>query len=484
MGTTTVETIDETKVKLAITVDAAEVTAAIDAAHRKLASQIKVPGFRPGKAPLKVIESRLGKGAVMEEAARASLPRIYSEAVQELDIDPVGQPRFDVETFNRGQDGEVTATVDVRPTIEVPDYVGAQVPHPEWELTEEELQQNLDAMRERFAEVETVERPAQAGDHVTLTLTGRNAAGDVVDEASTEDFLYEIPEGETDSELDKQLPGSKAGDILSFRDELGPDYGEELAGQTLDFTAIVKEVKATTLPELDDDFALTASEFDTIDELIEDLREQAGSEKRQMARANLRGAVIEFLADQVEIPLPESLVEEEQRFRLSRIAHQAEHNGLTFEQFVTLAAGGDPQELIDQIKAEAEQTVKAQLLVDEIGQQAEITVEQDDLGQEVARQAMRMGRDPQEIAEIMLQPDRIGALYADAYRRKTIDHVLAQVEVTGAPPEELDAADEDDDLDDIEEIIESNTVPVEDAPDGGAADEDAADEEEDSSDEE
>ena len=462
MVTSAVEKIDDTKVKLSITIDPDEVSSALDQAVTRLSQSVKVPGFRPGKkVPLKVLEGRLGKGAVREEAIREAFPGFYSQALSEHEISPVGPPEFDVDAFEPGAEGAFTATVDVRPEFEVPEFEGMTITHPEWELTDEELHANLDQVRERFAEVETVERPAQKGDFVTVTISGKKADGTEVEEASAEDMLYQVPEEDTDSELDTQLVGASAGDVLEFTDVLGPDYPDGLAGQEISFTAIVKEVKVKTLPELDDEFALTASEFDTIDELMDDLRTQAGAEKRQMAVANLRGAVIEAIAELVEIPLPESLVEEEQRFRLNRLAHQAQHAGLSMDQFLSIAGGDDPQALMDQIREESENTVKAQLVVDEIGQKVGITVEREDLGQEVARQAMRMGRDPNEIAEMMLHPDRIGALYADAYRRKTIDHVLEHVEITDAPPPEPEP--EESELEDTEvEDTEVEDTEVED----------------------
>ena len=457
MVTSAVEKIDDTKVKLSITIDPDEVSSALDQAVTRLSQSVKVPGFRPGKKiPLKVLEGRLGKGAVREEAIREAFPGFYSQALSEHEISPVGPPEFDVDAFEPGAEGAFTATVDVRPEFEVPEFEGMTITHPEWELTDEELHANLDQVRERFAEVETVERPAQKGDFVTVTISGKKADGTEVEEASAEDMLYQVPEEDTDSELDTQLVGASAGDVLEFTDVLGPDYPDGLAGQEISFTAIVKEVKVKTLPELDDEFALTASEFDTIDELMDDLRTQAGAEKRQMAVANLRGAVIEAIAELVEIPLPESLVEEEQRFRLNRLAHQAQHAGLSMDQFLSIAGGDDPQALMDQIREESENTVKAQLVVDEIGQKVGITVEREDLGQEVARQAMRMGRDPNEIAEMMLHPDRIGALYADAYRRKTIDHVLEHVEITDAPPPEPEPEESE-----VEDTEVEDTEPTE-----------------------
>lgn len=464
MVTTAVEKIDDTKIKLQVTVPADRVTKAIDAAVNRLASSMRIPGFRPGKAPLKVIESRLGKGAVQNEAARETLPGLYTEALKQTEITPVGPPQFDVEEFARGSEGIFTATVDVRPEFDVPEFKGLTVEHPEWELTEEELNDNLDAMRERFAEVDTVARPARKGDFVTLTMTAKKSDGTIVEEASAEDLLYPIPEEDSDSVLDAQLQGAEAGAILRFDDVLGADYPDGLGGQELSFTAIVKEVKSKNLPDLDDDFALTASEFDTLEELKDDLRDQIGLEKRQMARANLRGKVVETIAEMVDIPLPESLVAEEQRFRLNQLAHQAEHNDLDFEQFLGLASGGDPQQLVDQIKTEAEATVKAQLIVDEVGQEADITVEQNDLGQEIARQSLRMNRDPKEVAELMLHPDRIGALYADAYRRKAIDHIMAAVEVTNAPPDEPEPELEQDD-EPVDSGPDVTDVPATDNPD-------------------
>jgi trigger factor len=461
--TTAVEKIDDTRVKLTVTVEARRVTEAIDATVQRLAGSMRIPGFRPGRAPLRVVESRLGRGAVAEEAARDVLPEWYAEAVRGLgeEVTVVGPPSFEVDAFDRDADGVFTATVDVRPDVPVPDYRGLEVAHPEWQVTDEEVEENLGTLRQRFAELEAVDRPARRGDYVTVTLSARTADGADVPEASAEDLLYPIPEEDTDSELDRVLVGAAAGAVLTFEDDLGPDYGPELAGQRLAFTAIVKEVKVQQLPDLDDDFAVTASEFDTIEELRADLRAQLQREKLQLAVANVRAAVVEAVAGLVEVPLPESLVEEEQRFRLNRLAHQAEHSGIPFDRFLELAGGGDPQALVDRIRADAEETVKAQLVVDEVGQAAGVTVEQQDLSEEVARQAVRLGRDPQEIAQLMLHPERIGALYADAYRRKAIDHLLEEVTITGAPPEEL-----------VQELL---AAPQE---RGGADDEDEVDEDE------
>ncbi|MPZ88766.1 MAG: trigger factor, partial [Nitriliruptorales bacterium] len=450
---TSVERVDDTKVKLSVTVEAKRVDAAINDAARELAQQVRVPGFRPGRVPRRVLESRLGKGALMEEAVRDALPQFYTEAVESEDLLVVGPPEFDVQTFVSGEDAAFTATVEVRPEIDVPDYASLQIPHPEWEVTEQETEAQLDELRERFAEVETVQRPAQAGDLVVVTVNAdRN--GQRVEDASVEDTLYEIQDPEQSGQvLDRELAGSSAGAILKFTDTYGPDAGEDLAGQAVSFTAIVKEVKTKSLPDLNDDFALTASEFDTIDELRDDVRRNMGRQKRAYARQALRGKVVEAVADLVEVPLPSSLIEQEKRFRLVRLTQQAEAYGLSFEQYLQ-ATNTTQEQLLSQLESETRATVKAQLVVDRIGREQGLEIGQHDLGEEIAFQAARMGRDPQELADFMAaSQERLSALVADAFRRKTIDHLLDSVQVLSAPPENDEdlQAPEDDDLDDLDD---------------------------------
>ncbi|MDP8969658.1 MAG: trigger factor [Actinomycetota bacterium] len=437
---TSVERLDDTTVKLSISVEADRVRGAIDAAARKLAGEVKVPGFRPGRVPRRVLESRLGKGAILEEAARQALPGFYAEAVRETELPVVGVPEFDVDDFEDGKEAQFSATVEVRPEIELPDYRQLQVPHPDWELTDEELDEQLQSLRERFAELETVHRPARAGDYVVVTVTGLRG-GAKVEEASVEDALYAVDDPErSGTALDRELVGAQAGAILKFHDTLGADYGE-LAGQELNFSAIVKEVKAKRLPALDDDFALTASEFDTIEELREDLRAQLARQKLAQARAALRGRVVEALAEQVDVALPQAMVQAEARFRLDRLAAQAERHGQSLEDYLQAAGGVD--EALKQVEDDARQTVKAQLVVDAAGRGAGIKVTAQDLEAEIARQAQRLGRPADELARLLAQNNRVGALVEDALRRKAIDHLVDAVQVLSAPPDDVEAGVDD-----------------------------------------
>ncbi|MGH8896232.1 MAG: trigger factor [Egibacteraceae bacterium] len=429
---TTVEHVDETTVKLTVTVEAERVREAIERAAKELAGTVKVPGFRPGRVPRRVLESRLGKDALAEEAARDSLPSFYAEAVQAEGLPVVGRPSFAVATFEDGKDAEFTATVEVQPEVELPDYTTVQVAHPEWEVADEQVDHELGALRERFAELETVRRPADSGDFVVITITGKRG-GQVVEEASGEDLLYQIGPGDDDTAIDKALLGTEAGAIVKFHDTLGPDYPEDLRGQECSFVAIVKEVKRKKLPDLDDDFAVTASEFDTIDELREDLRTQLEAHKRQHAAVELRSKVVQAVTDLVEVPLPESMVDDQLRIALAGVQRQAEGYGLTVEELAE-RTGTTMPELVERVTAEVRATVKAQLVVDAVGHEAGVEVTEQDLGAEVAVQAARLGQPPEKLAEFMLHPDRIGVVYADVFRRKAIDHLAGSVQVLSGPP--------------------------------------------------
>ena len=452
---TTVERIDETTVKLSVTVEAERVDAAVDEAARHLAQEVRVPGFRPGKAPRRVLESRVGKDAILDHAVRDSVPVFYREAVEAEDIDVVGQPDFDVETFVDGQDATFAVTVEVRPEIAVPDYQGMHVAHPEWEVSDEEVDEQLESLRERFAELETVERPAQPGDHVQISVTAEED-GEVLEDVREDDVLYEISDPEeSEQEIDRQLSGAAAGTVAAFRDTLGDDYGEH-AGKEVDIRIIVKEVKAKSLPDLDDDFAITASEFDTIDELREAVGSQLRRERRQQARDALRGRVVEVLAEDIDVKLPGALVDQEVQFRVQRIAGQAQQYGLELEQFLELT-GTSAEDLVSQLREQAEETVKAQIVLDAVGRDAAIEVTQEDLEAEVRRQADRLEQDAAELAEFMTHPERLPALVADTFRRKTIDHLLESVQVLSAPPpDDDDLADPPDDaaLQDPPEVAE------------------------------
>lgn len=427
MVNTRVEQVDDTTVKLAIVVEPARVKEALDEAARHLAAEVRVPGFRPGRAPRRVLESRLGKGAIREHAVQEALPAFYAEAVREQQIDVVGSPEFDLDAFEEGEEASFTATVEVRPEFEPPAMEGVTVSHPEWEVSDEEVQAELDRLRERFAEVQTVNRPVQEGDLAVITVTG-SRGGERVDEASREDLMYEVGDpSRTGQALDRELLGTSPGGIVKFRDTIEP------GGDEIDFTVIVKEVKAKRLPEADDDFAITASEFDTIEDLRAAIRQQLSASKRAFAAEALRWHAVETLSELVDVPLPQSMIDQEVQFRLARLAREAEQQQIPFDRYLQ-AAGLTPEELTERLQDDARKTVKAHLVVDRIGNAAGIEVRKEDLDAEIERQAARRQQPADELKRFMIQPERIGALVSDVFRRKTIEHILERVDVVGAPP--------------------------------------------------
>jgi trigger factor len=431
---TRVERVDDTTVKLAVTVERPRVKQALDEAARHLAEEVKIPGFRKGKAPRKVLESRLGKGAVVQHAVQDALPQFYAEAVREQDLEPVGQPEFEVDTFEEGVEASFTATVEVRPEFESPAVDGVLVEHPEWEVTDDEVEAELDQLRERFAEAETVARPIRVGDLAVLTISG-TYHGQPVDDASMDDQLYQVgdPE-ETGQKLDRELLGTSAGGIVKFTDMFDGEDDREL-----NFTVIVKDVKTLKLPDADDDFAITASEFDTIEELRADLRGQLAAAKLDLARSALRGRAIETVSELVDVPLPRTLVDQEVQFQLARLARDAERRQIPFDRYLQ-AAGTTFEELQEQLRENARKTVRAQLVVDRIGRDAGIEVTNEDLTREVTEEAARLNLPPQELAQFMSEPERLGVLVTDAFRRKTIDHILERVEIVDAPPAGAEAS--------------------------------------------
>jgi trigger factor len=429
---TRVERVDDTTVKLAVTVERPRVKAALDEAARHLAEEVKVPGFRKGKVPRKVLETRLGKGAVVQHAVQDALPQFYAEAVREQQLEPVGQPEFDLDTFEEGTDAAFTATVEVRPEFDPPTVDGVLVNHPEWEVDDEEVEAELNQLRERFAEAETVDRPIQIDDLAVVTISGtRN--GEPVEDASVDDQLYRVgdPE-ETGQKLDRELLGTSAGGIVKFSDTFDGEDDREI-----DFTVIVKDVKTLKLPDADDDFAITASEFDTIDELRTGIREQLEASKLELARGALRGRAIETISELVDVPLPRALVDQEVQFQLTRLARDAERYNIPFDQYLQ-ATGTTMDQLQEQLTENARKTVRAQLVVDRIGRDSGIEVTNEDLTRQVTEEAARLDMPAQELAQFMSEPERLGVLFTDAFRRKTIDHILERIEIVDAPPPELD----------------------------------------------
>jgi trigger factor len=423
---TTAERIEKDRIKLRVEMPEAALAPAINAVYRELANQMKVPGFRKGKVPRQIIDSRVGTDYVRNEALKEALPDFYRQALDAEGLEAIAAPEIDVKEFNPGEPLVFEALVDVRPEVTVPDLAAISIDAPEEEVTDADVDEQIERLRDRFAELETIGREVRRGDFALIDLKGY-VHGELVEGASAPEFLYEVGSRSGPPKLDEELEGNRPGAILKFNDTVPAG---ELAGQELSFTVLLKEVKAKKLPNVDDEFAKTAGEFDSLDDLKADLRTRLADVKKQMANEELRGRALEAVVGASDLVPPEKLVEHEFEHQLGHFRENLEQANLTMEEYLKQADLTE-LELRKDVRDNAHRSVKAELLLEQVARDNELSVEQDDIGREVAYAAARTGSDPGELAKQLVASGRLGSVAADIMRRKALDYVVEHVNVTG-----------------------------------------------------
>lgn len=427
----TVETLGPTRVKLAVEVPFAELQPSLDRAYRSIAGQLRVPGFRPGRVPPPIIDRRVGRGAVLEEAIRTAVPEQYSAAVREHDVRVIGQPEVDVTELSDGQHLKFTAEVDVRPQITLPAFESLEVTVDPPEVDDGEVDEQLAASRERFALLKAVDRSARTGDFVSIDLAAA-VDGAPLEEAATSGYSYEIGSGHLVDGLDEALEGATAGDERTFTTRL---VGGDHAGEEAQVTVTVRSVKEKELPELDDDFAQSASEFATIEELRADIRARLGRLKRWQQLGQARDRALEALLAAVDVPLPEGIVQAEVTYREQTITEQLTAAGVALEDYLAeqeLTA----EQLQADLRTAAEQAVKGQLVLDAVAEAEQIGVSQEELTSELLRRAEQTRVAPEELARHLADSGQLALLAADVRRGKALGLVLQRAVVrdpSGAP---------------------------------------------------
>ncbi len=448
------ENLTPTRVKLTVEVPYEELKPSIDAAYKSIGSQVQVPGFRKGKVPARIIDQRVGRGAVLQEAINEALPQFFGQAVDETEVKPVGQPEVDVTQVpaDEGMELHFTVEVDVRPEIELPDYAGISVEVDEVAVSDEDIEERLTELRERFGTLTGVDRAVESGDFVSLDLS---AAIDGEEIDSVTGVSYEVGSGNMLEGLDDALLGMGADETKAFT---APLAGGDLAGSEADCTVTVQSVKVRELPPLDDDFAQLASEFDTLEELRADLTRQAEEAKKVEQGVQARDRVLEKLLESVEVPLPESIVEAE----------------------VTQHLENESRLEDDEHRAEVEEStrkaLRAQFLLDALAEKEEVEVGQNELIEYLIQSAQQYGMDPNQFAQAIDQQGQVPAMVGEVARRKALAAVLDKAEV-------VDTAGTAIDLDELVPQAEGETVetaeeaetPVEEAAGDAAAEGSAAD---------
>jgi trigger factor len=426
---TTVEETDKHKVRLTVEVEPDRVGKDLDRAYRKIAQQVRIPGFRKGKVPRKVIDAQIGREAVVGEFIEESVPSYYREALREHELAPIADPDIDLQDLREGEPLVFTAVVEVRPRLklEESDYRGVKVERPSTSVSDSDVNELVERLRERFAELQTVSRPARKGDHVVIDLRA-GVHDQEVPEATRPDYLYEVGSGEFTAKLDGELEGHRAGEILRFNSELDERFGER-AGQEVSFQVLLKEVKGKRLPEADDDFARTASEFDTLAELRESLREQLRRNKDRAADAEVRDRVLQKLAEAVDVDLPDKLIDEETEHRVLHARERAESAGMTLQQLLD-SQGFDELRFRSDARAHATRAVKADLVLEAVARNEGLEVTAEELGAEITRLAQMLGRDAKELARSLERGGQVVSLAGDIIRSKALDLLVEHADVT------------------------------------------------------
>jgi len=433
---TTVERTDRHTVRLTIEVPPEEFGRDLDRAYRKVAQQVRIPGFRKGKVPRKVIDAQIGREAVLGEFLEDAVPGYYRDALRENDLAPIAEPDVDLEQLEEGKPLVFTVTVEVRPRLklEASDYRGVQVERPPVQVTEEEVDRLVDSLRERFAELEPVARPIRPGDYAVIDVRA-SVHGEEVPEATRSDHLYAVGSGEFGAKLDAELEGKRVGEILKLNDTL-PPRGDE-AGREVSLQVLVKEVKGKRLPEADDAFARTASEFDTLQELRESLREQLRQNKERSADAAVRDRVLAAVTERIELDLPDKLIDEETEHRVLHARERAEQLGMSLDRLLE-AQGVDELRFRADARAHALRAVKADLVLEAVARAEGIQVTAEELGREIAGLASALGRDTEEVAKSLDRTGQVVSLAGDIIRSKALDVLVEHAKIS---PEGADAGE-------------------------------------------
>lgn len=442
-----VEQLDPTRVKISVDVPYAELKPSIDEAYKTIGAQVTIPGFRQGKVPSRIIDQRVGRPAVIQEAVNNGLDGFYREAVEEHDLKPLGQPEVEISEvpgLDGTEDGDLTFTVevDVRPTIELPAYDTISVEVDPIEVTDEDVDAELEQLRTRFGTLSSVDRPAAKDDFVTLDLVA-TIDGEEIDTAS--DISYQVGAGTMLDGMDEALDGLSAGETTTFETTFA---GGEHAGETGTVSITLSAVKVRELPEADDDFAQLASEFDTMDELRTDLREQAAKQKETDQGAQARDKVLESLIETLNVPVPEKVVTDE------------------VERHLESESRVDDDEHRTEVTEETERNLRTQFILDSIAEAEEVEVTQPELIEYLISASQQYGMNPNEFAQMLDSSGQVNALVGEVSRRKALAAALAGAVVKDTAGNVIDMeeftspAEEEapEGADDSEDVIEPDAV--------------------------
>ncbi len=434
---TSVEPLEGNKVRLHVEISAPEFEKAIDAAFRKLAGEVKVPGFRPGKAPRRLLEARFGPEVAREQALRDALPKYYAQAVEDEQLDAIAPPEIDITAGEEDGDVEFDAVVELRPVVRLVGYDELQIELPSPAVADEAVDAQLESLRERFADLEESPSPLTDGDYAQIDIKGY-VHEEAIDGLTATDFLYEVGSESVVPKLDEELHGKRPGDILKFNDALPERFGER-AGDDVSFQVLVKEAKRKVLPEMTDDWVSEVSEFDALDALRADVRNRLELVGKLQAQMAVRDKVLEVASDLVDVEAPDPLVSQEMERQLHDMAHKLEEQGATLPQY--LEATGQPQDVfVEQVREAATKAVRADLALRAVVAQEAIETTDEELDGEIERLAERFEEKPQKLRKDLERRGVLEAVRSDLARGKALKFLVDHATVVDNNGNELDLA--------------------------------------------
>lgn len=466
----TVERLSPTRVRINVEVPFDELKPDFDRAYKKIAQQVRVPGFRPGKVPARIIEARLGRGVVLEEVVNGAVPAKYSEAITAAeDLTPIGRPDIEVTEIADNDKLAFKAEVDVRPQIDLPELASLAVSVDDVEVSDADVEEQLDNLRARFGTLAGVERPAAKDDFVLIDLSA-TVDGELVEDATTTGFSYQVGQGGLIDGIDEAIEGLSADEEATFTSKL---VAGEFADKDAEVTVKVTAVKERQLPDADDEFAQLASEFDTLDELTADLRERLGRVRKMEQVTQARDKVLDAIVDATEVPLPETVVQAEVDSTLHDAVHPFDHDEAKFEEF--LVGQGSTREQFDtETKEAAEKSVRTRLVLDALADREKTTVSEQELTERIVFQAQQYQMQPEEFVQRIQEAGQLGAVYSDVRRSKALIAAVRAATVTDASGSEVDMSELlGDDEPDTADAPEASETP-EASEDTPAADEEKA----------
>jgi trigger factor len=453
----TVEQLSPTRVRINVEVPFTELQPDFDRAYKELAKQVRLPGFRPGKAPARLLEARIGREAMLDQVISDAVPSRYGQAVTESDVRPLGQPDIEVTNKEYGENLVFTAEVDVRPDITLPDLSTLQIAVDPIEVSDAEVDAELESLRARFGTLTGVDRPAADGDFVSIDLSA-TIDGEEVPDSTTKDMSHEVGSGRLVEGLDEAIVGLSAGESKTFTTTFftGPH-----AGQEADITVTVGAVKERELPEPDDEFAQLASEFDSMEELRANLADQVRRTKRVQQAEAIRSKTLDTLLEQVDIPLPPTVVQAQVDDSLEKALHGVGHDEAKFAE--ALAKQGSTREEFDaDARSTAEKNIKTQLLLDALADDLDIQVSQEDLTERLVLSSRQYGIEPQQLLAYLQQNNQLPVMFADVRRGLTIAAVVEAATVSDTDGNVIDTSEffarrtEADETDETDEVHESD----------------------------